>query len=259
MKKTPDQARAAQEIKDDMEKPYPMDRLLCGDVGFGKTEVAIRAAFKATQDGKQVAMLVPTTVLAEQHFETFKERLADFPVTVEVINRFRTTAEQKEILDKLKTQRIDIIIGTHRILSKDIKFKNLGLVIIDEEHRFGVAHKEHLRKLSLGVDVLTMSATPIPRTLNMSMMGIRDISLINTPPRDRKPVVTNVQPYNEKIVVDAIRRELDRKGQVFFVHNRVQTIYSVSANLRELIPDAKIAVGHGQMAGRDLEKSFLIS
>ncbi|HLO31270.1 MAG TPA: transcription-repair coupling factor [Anaerolineales bacterium] len=244
---TEDQKRALTDIKHDMESPRPMDRLLCGDVGYGKTEVALRAAFKAVMDGKQVAILVPTTVLAQQHYETFLQRLAAFPVNVEMLSRFRTPREQTEILFKLATGEIDIVIGTHRLISSDVQFKDLGLVIIDEEQRFGVTHKEHLKKLRTEVDVLTLTATPIPRTLYMALTGVRDISNLNTPPEERLPIVTHVGPYSPKLVRQAILRELERGGQTFFVHNRVNTIDAMKMHLNQLVPEARVDVGHGQM------------
>ncbi|MCS6993565.1 MAG: transcription-repair coupling factor, partial [Anaerolineales bacterium] len=249
---TPDQLEAIAAIKRDMEAPRPMDRLLCGDVGYGKTEVALRAAFKAVQDGKQVAVLVPTTVLAQQHYETFRQRLAAFPVTVEMLSRFRTPREQAEILRDLLLGKVDIVIGTHRLISQDVEFKDLGLVIIDEEQRFGVTHKEHFKKLRTEVDVLTLTATPIPRTLYMALSGVRDISTLNTPPEERLPIVTHVGPYSPKLVRQAILRELERGGQVFFVHNRVQTIHAMKLHLQHLVPQARIGVGHGQMDEREL-------
>ncbi len=249
---TEDQRKAIAAVKRDMESPRPMDRLICGDVGYGKTEVALRAAFKAVMDGKQVAMLVPTTVLAQQHFRTFRRRLAPFPVEVEMLSRFRTPAEQREILHRLAEGQIDIIIGTHRLLSGDVQFKDLGLVIIDEEQRFGVAHKEHFKRLRTAVDVLTLTATPIPRTLYMALTGVRDISVIETPPAERLPVITHVGPYDPEVVRRAILRELDRGGQVFFVHNRVQTIDAMRRHLERLVPEARIAVGHGQMPEKEL-------
>jgi transcription-repair coupling factor (superfamily II helicase) len=249
---TDDQKRALAEIKRDMESPRPMDRLLCGDVGYGKTEVALRAAFKAVMDGKQVALLVPTTVLAQQHYETFLQRLAAFPVKVEMLSRFRSPREQDEILLRLALGEIDIIIGTHRLLSSDVQFKELGLVIIDEEQRFGVTHKEHLKKLRTEVDVLTLTATPIPRTLYMALTGVRDISTLNTPPEERLPIVTHVGPYSPKLVRQAILRELERGGQIFFVHNRVNTIDAMKAHLNQLVPEAQVDVGHGQMNEHEL-------
>ncbi len=254
---TPDQVRATEEIKRDMETDKPMDRLICGDVGYGKTEVAVRAAFKAVQDGKQVALLVPTTVLAQQHFYTFRERLAEYPVTVEMLSRFRTPKEQRDVLEALKTGRVDIVVGTHRLLQKDVEFHDLGLVIIDEEQRFGVAHKEKFKHLRATVDVLTMTATPIPRTLHMALMGARDMSMIDTAPRGRLPVDTEIVKFDEEVVVNAILRELDRGGQVFFVHNRVETIDTVAAHLEELLPNVRFAIAHGRMKERELEKVML--
>lgn len=251
---TEDQLRSVREVKADMEAGHPMDRLICGDVGYGKTEVALRAAFKAVMDGKQVAVLVPTTVLAQQHYETFSNRLAAFPVKVEMMSRFRTKGEQSRLLPKLATGEVDIVIGTHRILSKDITLKNLGLVIIDEEQRFGVKHKEHFKQLRTQVDVLTLTATPIPRTLHMSLTGVRDISMIQTPPEERLPVITHVGRHDDKLIRQAILREIERGGQVFFVHNRVRTIDGVHARLERLVPEARIVVGHGQMNERTLEK-----
>ncbi|MBR0366077.1 MAG: transcription-repair coupling factor, partial [Clostridia bacterium] len=250
---TQDQLRSIEEVKADMEKPRPMDRLLCGDVGFGKTEVALRAAFKAVCDGKQVAYLCPTTVLAMQHYETFSNRMADFPVTVEMLSRFRTQKEQGEIIKKLRDGRADIVIGTHRILSKDVTFKDLGLVLVDEEQRFGVAHKEKLKELKTSVDVLTMTATPIPRTLHMSMTSVRDMSVLSNPPHNRYPVRTYVLEYNEDVTDEAIRRELARGGQVFYLYNRVQGIYHKAQMLKNRFPDAEIAVGHGKLTERELE------
>jgi len=244
---TEDQKRAIADIKRDMERARPMDRLLCGDVGYGKTEVALRAAFKAVMSGRQVAVLVPTTVLAQQHFETFSQRLAAFPVKVEMLSRFRTPREQTEILHQLSIGEVDIIIGTHRLISSDVVFKDLGLVVIDEEQRFGVTHKEHLKKLRTEVDVLTLTATPIPRTLYMALTGVRDISNLNTPPEERLPIVTHVGPYSPRLVRQAILRELERGGQIFFVHNRVQTIDAMRAHIEKLAPEARIDIGHGQM------------
>ncbi len=244
---TDDQLRVLSEVKADMERPRPMDRLICGDVGYGKTEVALRAAFKAVMDGRQVALLVPTTVLAQQHFNTFRERLAAFPVEVEMLSRFRTPQQQRDILLRLAVGAVDIIIGTHRLIQDDIVFENLGLLIIDEEQRFGVTHKEFLKKMRTEVDVLTLTATPIPRTLYMALTGVRDISTINTPPEERLPVITHVGPYSPRLVRQAILRELERGGQVFFVHNRVQTIGAMRVHLEKLVPEARIAVAHGQM------------
>lgn len=254
---TEDQLRAIVEVKRDMEQPVPMDRLICGDVGFGKTEVALRAAFKAVQDGKQVAVLVPTTVLAQQHYDTFRKRMAAFPVRVEMLSRFRQPKEQEAIVTDLAHGQVDIVIGTHRLLSNDVRFKDLGLVVVDEEQRFGVRHKERLKRLRAEVDVLTLTATPIPRTLHMAMAGIRDLSVIDTPPEDRLPIKTYVAPYNEELVREAINRELERDGQVYFVHNRVQSIYHVANRLRSLVPEARIAVGHGQLDERELEQVML--
>ncbi|HEY8061913.1 MAG TPA: DEAD/DEAH box helicase, partial [Gemmatimonadales bacterium] len=250
---TPDQRTATEDIKRDMERPMPMDRLLVGDVGYGKTEVAVRAAFKAVQGGKQVAVLVPTTILAEQHFRTFADRLADYPVTVEVLSRFRTVKEQKETVRKLAAGELDVVIGTHRILSRDVLFKDLGLLIVDEEHRFGVKHKERLKQLRLAVDVLTLTATPIPRTLHMSLAGLRDMTVIETPPRDRSPILTFVEPWDDGLLDEAMARELDRGGQVFFVHNRIETIATIVARARSLAPRARVALGHGQMPADELE------
>lgn len=249
---TEDQTKALVEIKNDMQTARPMDRLLCGDVGYGKTELGLRAAFKAVMDGRQVAVLVPTTVLAQQHFDTFKHRLSAFPVTVEMLSRFRTTREQNTILYGLAQGAIDIIIGTHRLISADVQFKDLGLVIIDEEQRFGVTHKEHLKKLRTEVDVLTLTATPIPRTLYMALTGVRDISNLNTPPEERLPIVTHIGPYSPKLTRQAILREMERGGQVFFVHNRVQTIDSMRMHLEKLVPEARVAIGHGQMPEQEL-------
>ena len=254
---TPDQRRATEEIKRDMEKPVPMDRLLCGDVGYGKTEVAMRAAFKSVLDGKQVAVLVPTTILAYQHYSTFRERFGGYPVTVDMLSRFRTAAEQQAIIERLEEGTLDIVIGTHRLLQDDIKFKDLGLLIIDEEQRFGVAQKEKLKRLRQNVDVLTLSATPIPRTLQMSLVGIRDMSLIETPPEERYPVQTYVLEYNENVIREAIRRELARNGQVYYVHNRVETIDDALRRLRRIVPGARIGVAHGQMGDDELEKVML--
>ncbi len=254
---TDDQTAAVEDIKRDMEGQQPMDRLLCGDVGYGKTEVAMRAAYKAVNDSKQVAVLAPTTVLAFQHYETFKHRFAAFPVNIEMISGFRTSKQQKEIVEKVENGKVDILVGTHRVLSKDIKFPDLGLVIIDEEQRFGVRHKERLKHLRKEVDVLTMSATPIPRTLHMSMLGLRDMSVIETPPRDRLAIQTVVATWDEKLIRSAIEQELERGGQVYFVHNRVESIYDISAKLRELAPKARILVGHGQMREGELEKVML--
>ena len=251
---TPDQMRAIDEVKGDMEEPKPMDRLICGDVGYGKTEVALRAAFKSVMDGKQVVILVPTTVLAQQHFTTFNDRLVIFPVNMDVLSRFRSQKEQKKILEELREGKLDIVIGTHRLLQKDVSFKEPGLIIVDEEQRFGVAHKEQLKELRKSVDVLTLTATPIPRTLQMSLSGVRDLSIIDTPPEDRYPVFTYVGEFDENTITLAIRRELARDGQVFFVHNRVQTIESAATYVGNLVPEARVAVAHGQMPEQELEK-----
>src|ERR1700678_3267127 len=240
-----------------MESTQPMDRLLCGDVGYGKTEVAMRAAFKAVQDGKQVAVLTPTTVLAFQHYESFKRRFANFPVNVEMISRFRTPKEQKLILEKVEQGKIDILIGTHRVLSKDLKFQDLGLLVVDEEQRFGVRHKERLKQMRAAIDVLSMSATPIPRTLHMSLVGLRDMSVIETPPKDRMAIQTVVASWDEKLIQSAIEQELERGGQVYFVHNRVDTIFEIAAKLQVLVPKARIIVGHGQMSEGELEKVMM--
>ncbi len=251
---TPDQSRAIDETKSDMERPKPMDRLICGDVGFGKTEVAIRAAFKAVMGGKQVAVLVPTTVLAQQHFNTFRERMADYPVRIELLSRFRTRRAQQRVVKDLTNGSVDIVIGTHRLIQNDITFKELGLVVIDEEQRFGVLHKEKFKRLRTLVDVLTLSATPIPRTLYLALTGARDMSTIQTPPHDRLPVETIVLQYDERVIRDAIQRELNRGGQVFFLHNRVMTIETMRSKLRTLVPSARIVVGHGQMDSDELEE-----
>ena len=250
---TDDQLRCIEEIKKDMEKDIPMDRLLCGDVGYGKTEVAIRAAFKAVMNGKQVAYLVPTTVLANQQYETFKERMNEFAIKVELLNRFRTSKEQKEVIKKLKLGEIDVVIGTHRLLSKDVEFKDLGLLIIDEEHRFGVKDKEKIKELKATIDVLTMTATPIPRTLHMSVVGIRDMSVIYEPPQNRKPVQTYVLEYDEEIVKEAITKELERDGQVFYLFNNVEQIIRKAEMIQDLIPEAKVGFAHGKMTGKELE------
>ncbi len=254
---TDDQLTAISAIKQDMESTTPMDRLLCGDVGYGKTEVAMRAAFKAVQDGKQVAVLTPTTVLSFQHFETFKRRFAQFPINIEMISRFRTAKEQKSIVERVATGNVDILIGTHRLLSKDIKFQDLGLLVVDEEQRFGVRHKERLKQLRKEIDVLAMSATPIPRTLHMSLVGLRDMSVIETPPKDRMAIQTVVARFDEKLVRSAVEVELERGGQVYFVHNRVESIYEIAARIQELVPAARVAVGHGQMSEGELEKVML--
>jgi transcription-repair coupling factor (superfamily II helicase) len=254
---TPDQRKAIEEVMQDMENPKPMDRLVCGDVGFGKTEVALRAAYRAVTDGRQVGILVPTTVLAQQHFQTFCERFKNYPVIIETLSRFKSPRDQKKILQRLREGKVDIIIGTHRLLQKDVSFHDLGLVVIDEEHRFGVDHKEKLKQMRKMVDVITLTATPIPRTLQMAVTGIRDLSLIQTPPENRLSIRTVVTRYDDEMIREAILRELARGGQVFFVHHRVQNIYSMAAHLRKLVPEARLAVAHGQMKERDLEKAML--
>jgi transcription-repair coupling factor (superfamily II helicase) len=256
-RETDDQLTAIAAIKQDMEATTPMDRLLCGDVGYGKTEVAMRAAFKAVQDGKQVAVLTPTTVLCFQHFETFKRRFAQFPIHVEMISRFRSPKEQKAILERVEAGKVDILIGTHRVLSKDIKFQDLGLLVVDEEQRFGVRHKERLKQMRKEIDVLAMSATPIPRTLHMSLVGLRDMSVIETPPKDRMAIQTVVAKFDEKLVRSAVEVELERGGQVYFVHNRVESIYEIAARIQELVPAARVVVGHGQMGETELERVML--
>jgi transcription-repair coupling factor (superfamily II helicase) len=254
---TDDQLSAIADIKRDMESNMPMDRLLCGDVGYGKTEVAMRAAFKAVQDGRQVAVLTPTTVLSFQHYETFRRRFSQFPINIEMISRFRTPKEQKIILEKLEAGQIDILIGTHRLLSKDLKFQDIGLLVVDEEQRFGVRHKERLKQLRQQIDVLSMSATPIPRTLHMSLVGLRDMSVIETPPKDRMAIQTVVAKFDEKLIRTAVELELERGGQVYFVQNRVETIYELAAKIQELVPQARVGVGHGQMGEAELEKTLL--
>ena len=254
---TDDQGRTIQEVKREMEQSRPMDRLVCGDVGYGKTEVALRAAFKTVNDNRQVGLLVPTTVLAQQHYATFSSRLSPFPVRVEVLSRFRTRKEQGEVIEGLKQGRVDIVIGTHRLLQKDVSFKDLGLVVVDEEQRFGVAHKERLKRMRREVDMLTLSATPIPRTLYMGLSGIRDMSTMETPPEERLPVKTYVSEYSDQVVKEAILRELERGGQVFFLHNRVQTIHRVADDIQRLVPQARLAIGHGRMAEADLEETMM--
>ncbi|MFA5060254.1 MAG: transcription-repair coupling factor [Candidatus Omnitrophota bacterium] len=254
---TPDQIRAAEDVKSDMESSFPMDRLLCGDVGYGKTEVALRAAFKAVMDNKQAAILVPTTILAEQHYFNFSQRLKEFPVRVDMLSRFKTRRQQSEIVKELKLGKIDIIIGTHRLLSKDIQFKELGLIVIDEEQRFGVRSKEKLKHVRLLADVLTLTATPIPRTLYMALAGARDMSVINTPPKNRIPVSTHLIELDEDLIRDAIDKELRRKGQVFFLHNRVENIEKIASLVKRLAPHARIAIAHGQMPPKTLEKIML--
>ena len=254
---TPDQLTATQQVKADMESSRPMDRLVCGDVGFGKTEVAVRAAFKAATDGKQVAVLVPTTVLAYQHFRTFSERLADFPVRVEYLSRARTAKQTKEILKDLADGKIDIIVGTHKLIGKTVKFKDLGLLVVDEEQKFGVAVKERLRQLKTNVDTLTMSATPIPRTLQFSLMGARDLSSITTPPANRYPIVTQVSPLSDELVAEAINFELSRNGQIFFINNRIEGLTQLETMIHRLVPDARVAVAHGRMEPEKLEQTIV--
>jgi len=254
---TPDQTTAIADIKRDMESPTPMDRLLCGDVGYGKTEVAMRAAFKAVMDGRQVAFLAPTTVLAFQHLETLRHRFAAFPVRIDVVNRFRSTQETKAILENLAAGKLDIIVGTHRLLSKDVQFKDLGLLIVDEEQRFGVAHKERIKQMRKKIDVLTLTATPIPRTLNMALVGIRDMSVIETPPKDRLAIQTNVVKFDAQVIARAIRNEMARSGQVFFIHNRIESIFSMGNLIQRLVPEARVVVGHGQMGEHILEKAMV--
>lgn len=254
---TPDQAEATGAVKADMELPIPMDRLVCGDVGYGKTEVAVRAAFKAVMDGKQAAVLVPTTILAEQHFQTFRERLGRYSIKIDALSRFRKTGEQKKIVERLKTGRTDIVIGTHRLISKDVDFKNLGLLVVDEEHRFGVTAKERIRNMRANVDTLTLTATPIPRTLHFSLMGARDLSIINTAPKNRLPIITEIAPYSKKAIQEAIVPELQRGGQVYVVHDRVADIEEVANKIRELVPEARVRVAHGQMRPQELEKTMV--
>ena len=254
---TPDQATATADIKKDMETATPMDRLLCGDVGYGKTEVAVRAAFKAVMDGKQVAFLAPTTVLAFQHAKTLRDRFAGFPVTIEMVSRFRSKQETTVAIEGLASGKVDIIVGTHRLLSKDVVFRDLGLLVVDEEQRFGVAHKERIKQMRKRVDVLTMTATPIPRTLNMSLVGIRDMSIIETPPKDRLSIQTNVVTFDAAVIERAVRNEVARGGQVYFVHNRVESIFSIGSLLQRLVPEARIVVGHGQMGEEELERAML--
>ena len=256
-RETADQLEAIEATKADMESEQPMDRLICGDVGYGKTEVAIRAAFKAAIDNKQVAVLVPTTILAQQHFETFKERFSGFPFEIQVLSRFRSRKEQNETIKGIRQGTVDIVIGTHRILSQDLVFKDLGLLIVDEEQRFGVTHKEKLKKLKTNVDVLTLTATPIPRTLHMSMLGVRDLSVIETPPENRFPVQTYVVEYSQSLVREAIEREMARGGQIYYLYNRVQGIHEIAAQISMLVPEARVVVGHGQMSEQELEKTIL--
>ena len=255
-KETKDQLKASGDVKNDMENQRSMDRLLCGDVGYGKTEVALRAAFKAVMDNRQVAILVPTTILAEQHYTTFTKRMKDFPVNIAMLSRFRTKREQEDILKSLKAGKTDIVIGTHRLLSKDVAFKDLGLVIVDEEQRFGVIHKERLKKLRLVVDVLTLTATPIPRTLYLALMGGKDISVIDTPPLERLPVKTHITEFDKRLTRVAIKDEIKRKGQVYFVHNRIDGIEKIAAKLKRIVPEARITVAHGRMKEKELEKTM---
>ncbi|MBM3301515.1 MAG: DEAD/DEAH box helicase, partial [Deltaproteobacteria bacterium] len=254
---TPDQGKAIADVKADMERPHPMDRLICGDVGFGKTEVAVRAAFKTCLDGRQAAVLVPTTILALQHYKTFRDRLRDFPVTVDYVNRFKSAKEKKDTFRRLESGEIDIIIGTHALLAKDVKFKELGLLVIDEEQKFGVGHKEKIKTLKTDVDCLTLTATPIPRTLQFSLMGARDLSVIHTPPPNRQSIQTEVRVFQEDLIRDAIYFETERGGQVFFIHNRVQGLAEMAGILGALCPDLSIGFAHGQMEGHDLEECIL--
>jgi transcription-repair coupling factor (superfamily II helicase) len=254
---TPDQEKATADLKKDMESPHPMDRLICGDVGFGKTEVAIRAAFKAVADSKQVAILVPTTILAAQHYKTFSDRLKGFPCNIDYVNRFKSPKQIKETLEKLKEGKVDIIIGTHRLVSKDVKFKDLGLMIIDEEQKFGVSTKEKLKQMRANVDTLTLTATPIPRTLHFSLMGARDLSIISTPPPNRQPVVTELHVFNDTLIKEAVEQEIDRGGQVFFIHNRVADLPQLGGMIHKLVPKARIGIAHGQLEGDALEDVML--
>ena len=246
---TEDQLVAIEAVKHDMEQPRPMDRLICGDVGYGKTEVALRAAFKAIMDGKQVAVLVPTTVLAQQHYTNFGRRLAAFPISVAMLSRFQTSSQQDRVLSGLANGSVDLVIGTHRLLSQDVALKDLGLLIVDEEQRFGVTHKERIKQLRTEVDVLTLTATPIPRTLHMSLTGVRDLSTIDTPPEERLPIKTFVGDFDDTLVRQAIVREIERNGQIYFVHNRVQGIEQMAAKVQKIVPEARIAIAHGQHAG----------
>jgi transcription-repair coupling factor (superfamily II helicase) len=254
---TPDQNKAIQDVLTSMDSDVPMDRLVCGDVGFGKTEVALRAAFRAVMDGKQAAILVPTTVLAQQHYDTCLRRFRNYPITVEMLSRFRSPSHQKEILDRVKAGKVDLVVGTHRLLQKDVTFSELGLLVVDEEHRFGVTHKEKIKKYRAHVDVLTLTATPIPRTLNLSLSGIRDLSLIETPPTNRRSIRTHVMKQSDEVIRDALLREITRGGQAFYIHNRVKTIYKRAAALQELVPEGQFAVAHGQMGAKDLERVML--
>jgi transcription-repair coupling factor (superfamily II helicase) len=251
---TPDQAKAILDVMEAMDQDKPMDRLVCGDVGYGKTEVALRAAFRAMMDSKQVAVLVPTTVLAQQHYDTFTRRFNGYPFHVDVLSRFRSPAEQKDALKRLAQGKVDLVIGTHRLLQKDVAFKDLGLLVVDEEQRFGVAHKERIKKYKAHVDVLTLTATPIPRTLNLSLTGIRDLSVIETPPMNRQSIRTHVMRQSDEVIREALLRELSRGGQAFYLHNRVQSIYKRAAALQRLVPEGRFGVAHGQMADRELER-----
>ena len=253
---TPDQLSAIESVKEDMENVSPMDRLVCGDVGFGKTEIALRAVFKAVQDGTQAAVLVPTTLLAQQHGQTFADRFASYPIRVEVLSRFLTPSESRRVLQDLAEGSVAVVIGTHRLLSDDVKFKDLGLVIIDEEQRFGVIHKERLKQMRSQVDILTLTATPIPRTLHMSLAGVRDMSTIETAPEERLPIKTYVSEFSDELIREAILREMDRQGQVYFLHNRVYNIEYMSEYIRTLVPDAKVGIAHGQMSEKELESKL---
>ena len=253
---TPDQLATLAEVKSDMESERPMDRLVCGDVGYGKTEIALRAAFKAVMEGKQVGVLAPTTVLAQQHYVTFSQRMSAYPVRVEVLSRFRTAREQREVLEALADGSVDICIGTHRLIQKDVRFKDIGLVIVDEEQRFGVGHKERLKQMRQEVDVLTLTATPIPRTLHMSLAGVRDMSTMETPPEDRIAIKTYVSEFSDELIREAILREIDRQGQVYFLHNRVYNIGYMADYIRRIVPEAQVGVAHGQMKEGDLEKAM---
>ena len=254
---TNDQIKSINEVKKDMESPQPMDRLICGDVGFGKTEIAIRAAFKAVDNNKQVAVLVPTTILSFQHFKTFTKRLKDFPISIEYLNRFKTIKEKREILINLKSGKIDILIGTHQLVSENVIFKDLGLLIVDEEQKFGVNVKEKLKSLKVNVDVLTLTATPIPRTLQFSLMNARDLSIINTPPANRYPILSEIIKFNNEKIKNAVLNEINRGGQVFFIHNKIENILDLKAFIEKLVPDINIRIGHGQMKGEELEKNLI--
>jgi transcription-repair coupling factor (superfamily II helicase) len=254
---TPDQIKATADVKQDMESERPMDRLICGDVGFGKTEVAIRAAFKAADNGKQVAVLVPTTILAYQHYKSFSQRMADLPIEVEYLNRFRSAKEKKDILERLESGQIDVLIGTHLIVGAQIKYKDLGLLIVDEEQKFGVSVKDKLKSLKENIDVLTLTATPIPRTLQFSLMAARDLSVIQTPPPNRYPIESELIRFDEAKIRDAVAYEISRGGQVFFIHNRIENIKEVAGMIQRLVPDARITIAHGQMEGHQLEEQMI--